>query len=211
MDGIAPVGGSSAAAVEAAREELQHRIEALRRAMVDFGVRPGHPEAVLFGAMISTQMAFGDMALEMGRTIDGVIAAARELNESDLERLREATTLADLTTRQAKGALIAAEVEQQRAVGQVVKTMAPQLTEILRDTVVLKEWRHNKRLNLLFRAKVVGLAILLVVGGYALRTWETWDATASIARCMASAERNTAGRLYCPLDAMTVAAALSPG
>lgn len=211
MGGIVPIGGSSAAAVEAAREELQRRIEALRRAMVDFGVRPGHPEAVLFGAMMSTQMAFGDMALEMGRTIDGVIAAARELNESELERLREATTLADLTTRQAKGALIAAEVEQQRAVGQVVKTMAPQLIEVLRDTVVLKEWRYNKRLNLLFRTKVVGLALLLIVGGYALRTWETWDAAASVARCVASAERNVAGRLYCPLDVMVAPTPQAPG
>ncbi len=211
MEGMVPAGGRSAAVVEAAREELQRRIEALRKAMVDFGVRPSHPEAVLLGAMMSTQMAFGDMALEMGRAIDGVMAAARELNESELERLREATALADLTVRQAKAATVAAEVEQQRALGQVVKNMTPQLIEVLRDTVILKEWRYNKRLNLLHHVKVAALILLLIAGGYTLRAWETWGATASVARCMASAERNVAGRLYCPLDVMLAAAPQAPG
>ncbi|MBR0664695.1 hypothetical protein GXW71_10060 [Roseomonas hellenica] len=184
---------------------------ALNAAMPEFGVLPGHPEQIFIAAMMGTQRTFGEMAVAWGDDLRGLLRDARELNESELDRLREATALADLTIRQAKAAAVAAEVEQQRALGQVVKSLAPQLTEILRDTVVLKEWRHNKRLNLLHHVKVAALALVLIAGGFALRTWDTWDATASIARCMASAERNAAGRLYCPLDVMTAAAVQTPG
>ena len=203
MDAITAGGGQSPAlAVSAAREALQDRIAELRKAMAEFGVRPGHPEAALFGAMMSTQLAFAEMAVEMGQSVDGTIAAAREVNETEVERLREATALADLTIRQARAAAVAAEVEQQRALGKVVESIAPKLAATLRDTVVLKEWRYNKRLNLLHHMKVGGLVLLVIAGGYALRSWETWGTTSALQRCLANVERNAAGRAYCPLDVM---------
>jgi hypothetical protein len=211
MDGIAASTGEALARrTEEARQRLEEALAALAAAMPEFGVQPGHPEAVFIGAMMGAQRTFGDIAIALGDDLRGVVQQARELNESEITRLREAAALADLTIRQAKAAATVAEGEHRRALGQVVKSMAPQITEILRDTVVLKEWRHNKRLNLLFRAKVVGLAALLVAGGYALRTWETWDAAAALSRCVAHADQNTAGRWYCPVDALSVTAAPAP-
>jgi len=211
MDGLAGGPGDALARrTEDARRRLEDALAALTAAMPEFGVQPGHPEAVFIGAMMGAQRTFGDIAVALGDDLRGVVQAARDLNESEIMRLREAAALADLTIRQAQAASTVAEIEHRRALGQVVKSMAPQITEILRDTVVLKEWRHNKRLCLLFRAKVVGLAALLVAGGYALRTWETWDAAAALNRCVAHAERNTAGRWYCPVDALSVAPPLGP-
>lgn len=204
-------GGALARRTTEARQNLEESLAALNGAIPEFGVLPGHPEAVFIAAMMGTQRAFGEMAVAFGDDLSGVVAAARELNESELERLREATALADLTVRRAKAATVAAEVEQQRALGQVVKTMAPQIIEVLRDTVILKEWRYNKRLNLLHHVKTGALILLLIAGGYSIRSWETWDATSAIARCMASVERNVAGRLYCPIDVMTAAAPPTPG
>jgi hypothetical protein len=208
MDGVErPPGAALQRRSTEARRSLEESLAALSKAIPEFGVLPGHPEEIFIAAMMGTQRTFGEMAVAFGDDLQRLVDDVRELNESELERLREATALADLTVRQAKAATVAAEVEQQRALGQVVKSMTPQLIEVLRDTVILKEWRHNKRLNLLHHVKVAALVLLLIVGGYTLRAWETWDLSASVARCVASAERNAAGRLYCPLDVMTPAAA----
>ena len=205
MDGMEQGTGSALARrAEEARRALEERLDALSAAIPEFGVLPGHPEAVFIGAMMGTQRSFGEMALALGDDLREVVAETRKANESEIERLREATALADVTVRQAKAAAAVAEVDQRRMLGQVVERIAPQLTEILRDTVVLKEWRHNKRLSLLHHVKVAALVLVLIAGGYGLRSWETWRATASVERCLAYAERNAAGRLYCPMDVMLV-------
>lgn len=207
MDGIgSPSGAALTRRTEEARRKLEESLAALAAAIPEFGILPGHPEAVFIAAMMGTQRTFGEMAVALGDDLRGLVDEARELNETEIERLREATALAEVTVRQAKATAVAAEVGQQRALGQLVRTIAPQLTEMLRDTVVLKEWRHNKRLNLLHHVKVAGLVLLLIVGGYAVRAWETWDTTATLSRCVAHAERNSAGRWYCPMDVLTVPA-----
>lgn len=211
MDGLEKPPGSALARRSAgARLKLEQSLAALNAAMPEFGVLPGHPEQIFIAAMMGTQRTFGEMAIAWGDDLQALLRDARELNESELDRLREATALADLTVRQAKAAAAAAEAEQQRALGQVVKSMTPRLIEVLRDTVVLKEWRHNKRLNLLHHVKTAALILLLIFGGYLIRTWQVWDAPASVARCLASVERNAAGRLYCPIDVMVAAAPEAP-
>ena len=208
MDGTIIARPESLAAVgEAARASLHERIEELRRAAGKFGIRPGHPEAQLIAGLIGTQLAFADMAVEMGQAVSGTVAAAQDLNEAQVKRLEVMIALADSTIRQTQAAGVAAEAEAEKALTKVIEYIGPEISNVLRDTVVVKELTHNKRLLRREYLKTLAIAGLIFSAGYSVHVWQSWGATSAVARCQASMEVNAAGRGYCAADRMFAAPA----
>lgn len=187
---------------EAARASLLERTEELRRAAGKFGIRPGHPESHLIAGLIGTQLAFGDMAVEMGEAVTAAVAKAQEHTKAETKRLQEMIALADQTIRQTKAAGVVAEAEVDKVLAEVVAQLGPEIVKVLRDTVVVKELRHNKRLHLLEYVKAGALVTAIFLAGYSVHVWQSWDATSAVDRCKANMEVNAAGRGYCAADRM---------
>lgn len=198
-------------AVTQARAELEATIASVQDALTNFNILPGHPEAVFIGALVNTQRVFGNLAVALGDDMRGVLAKSKGIADAETDRVRAAVALAESAVLQMQAATVVNGHEKERALGAMVATMAPDLKKALRETVILKEWRHNKRLNALHYVKVGSLALLLAFGGYAVHVAETWSERGAIARCLANTEQNVAGRRYCPVDVLLADAVLSPG
>ncbi|KAF2174337.1 hypothetical protein K469DRAFT_695104 [Zopfia rhizophila CBS 207.26] len=151
MDGsIKPGMRGTEEIVTTAMANLAERTEELRRAMSEFGVRPGHPESVLLHAMTSSQLAFGDMAAEMALAVANTQEGAKALVEAEIRELREAIRVAEAVTAQAKAAAAATEVQRDQVIESMIAKVAPGLVDKLGGTLVIKARQYERRRRLLF-------------------------------------------------------------
>ncbi|TPG55931.1 hypothetical protein EAH89_13415 [Roseomonas nepalensis] len=206
MDGMTVSPGTALVVRgEEARQRLEEALQGLTAALEEFNILPGHPEAKFVATMAGAQRSFGNMAVAFGEDLRGVVAAAQGLNEAQMQRLEVMIALADSTIRQTQAAGVAAEAEAEKALTKVIEYIGPEISNVLRDTVVVKELTHNKRLLRREYLKTLAIAGLIFSAGYSVHLWQSWDATSAIERCRQSMEVNAAGRGYCAADRMFAA------
>ena len=198
MDGsIKPGMRGTEEIVTTAMANLAERTEELRRAMSEFGVRPGHPESVLLHAMTSSQLAFGDMAAEMALAVANTQEGAKALVEAEIRELREAIRVAEAVTAQAKAAAAATEVQRDQVIESMIAKVAPGLVDKLGGTLVIKARQYERRRRLLFYLQGAGMFGSVLLVGFLLSYWQTYAAVSGVERCRAGVVLAPDGRGWC--------------
>lgn len=198
MDGsIKPGMRGTEEIVTTAMANQAERTEELRRAMSEFGVRPGHPESVLLHAMTSSQLAFGDMAAEMALAVANTQEGAKALVEAEIRELREAIRVAEAATAQAKAAAAATEVQRDQVIESMIAKVAPGLVDKLGGTLVIKARHYERRRRLLFYLQGAGMFGSVLLVGFLLSYWQTYAAVSGVERCRAGVVHAPDGRGWC--------------
>lgn len=183
-------------------ELVRRSISDMELAADDAGIERNGALGIWVRTSARTLEAMAVLVREQRESIERTVTATKDRMEAELANAREVTARSESAVLQLQAATVATGHEKERALGAMVATMAPDLKKALRETVILKEWRHNKRLNALHYVKVGSVALLVLFGGYGLRVWETWAEHGAVARCLANTEANVAGRRYCPVDVL---------
>ncbi|MHB0698698.1 hypothetical protein [Roseomonas mucosa] len=202
MDGSIKPGSRSAEEIaEAARANLAERTDELRRAMAEFGVRPGHPESVLLHAMTNSQLAFGDMAAEMALLVAKTQEGGKAFLEGQTQVLREATRLANATTAQAQAAAVANDVERNRVIERMVQEVAPGIVDSLRGSLVIKEVAYDRRRRAGFYARGALVFVGVFLAGYLISFWQDSAALGvTVQRCQERMVTAQNGEMWCKMD-----------
>ena len=184
-----------------AREDLEDAQRELMRALDALDVIPGHPEAAFVAAMAGTQRAFASMAVGMGEDLRGVVAAAQVQSREELERLREATRLANATTAQAQAAAVANDVERKRVIERMVKEVAPGIVDSLRGSLVIKEVAYDRRRRAGFYARGALVFVGVFLAGYLISFWQDSAALGvTVQRCQERMVTAQNGEMWCKMD-----------
>lgn len=190
-------------------EIVRRSISDMELAADDAGIERNGALGIWVRTSARTLEAMAVLVREQRESIERAVTASKDRIEAELDRAREVTARSENALLQLQAAAVATGHEKERVLGAMVASMAPDLKKALRETVILKEWRHNKRLNALHYVKVGSVALLLAFGGYAVHVAETWAERGAVARCLANTEQNAAGRRYCPVEVL-LADAVTP-
>ncbi len=184
----------------ALRADFQARLDALHQAAREWGVRPDHPEGIFVGTMIGTQAGFVEVALQLGEALDAVVRKAHATAEEELARQRVVTQQTRMMLDRASTVIRAFEEESQTVVKKVeadkdaaiegfVKSIIPQMVRGVRESLVIRERRHNAFVAWRQTVGIGFLMIGLVVGGYVWASWSDWGSASRMERIGAAIER----------------------
>jgi hypothetical protein len=183
-----------------ARAGFQARLDALREAAEEWGVRPDHPEGRFISTMIGTQAGFGELALTLAEALDGMVKEARATAEDELARQRVITERTRHALSQASAvienletgtrlAVERIEVEKTEVLTQMVKDILPEMTRGVREALVIRERRYNHEREWRRAIGIGALMISLVFAGYLWGTWGDWGLSSRVQRIGAAMER----------------------
>ena len=198
MDGVT-VGGTPVSASALLRAEAAALSVSAERDQIEPGGTLGHwlrGQEMALVALAALADHIDETAARLEERVHATIKNTRELSISEVHRLRQATALAEETTKSLRATEAVVKMRTEQAIGNLIASMKPDLIKALRATTVIREQSWNRRQNLL---GVTGMACLLVglfgigyvMGGGDFRSRSAGDqAQAAVARCFASARPN---------------------
>lgn len=212
MDGVTPASmpGSTPTSTSARlRAEAAGLRESAERDQIEPGGTLGHwlrgQEAALF-ALADMTDHIDHTVQHLDKRVHAAIKNTRELSISEVQKLQEATALANTTIQSLTAAEAVVKLRTDQAVSSLVASMKPDLIKALTTTTVIHQKEWNRRQNLI---GVVSAACLLLglfgvgyfMGGGDLRSrWDGDLAKAAVARCEAAAKAADAKAPFaCPM------------
>lgn len=201
------------------RADFQQRLQALRNAVEQWGVRPDHPEGTFVSTMIGTQAGFAELALSLGKALEACVVEAKAIADEELARQRVVlqqtkAALQALSGAQAdmeakgKLALERLELEKTKVTTQLVERIVPDMVRGVKEAIVIKEKRYNHSVEFNRAVGIGGAMLGLVVLGYAWGIWGDWGMSSrvekigmAIEKCeITSRWRDDNGRRLCVID-----------
>ena len=198
MDGVT-VGGTPVSASALLRAEAAALSVSAERDQIEPGGTLGHwlrGQEMALVALAALADHIDETAARLEERVHATIKNTRELSISEVHRLRQATALAEETTKSLRATEVVVKMRTEQAIGNLIASMKPDLIKALRATTVIREQSWNRRQNLI---GVTGMACLLVglfgigyvMGGGDFRSRSAGDqAQAAVARCFAAARPN---------------------
>ena len=198
MDGVT-VGGTPVSASALLRAEAAALSVSAERDQIEPDGTLGHwlrGQEMALVALAALADHIDETAARLEERVHATIKNTRELSISEVHRLKQATALAEETTKALRATESVVKMRTEQAIGNLIASMKPDLIKALRATTVIREQSWNRRQNLL---GVTGMACLLVglfgigyvMGGGDFRSRSAGDqAQAAVARCFASARPN---------------------
>ena len=198
MDGVT-VGGTPVSASALLRAEAAALSVSAERDQIEPGGTLGHwlrGQQMALVALAALADHIDETAARLEERVHATIKNTRELSISEVHRLRQATALAEETTKSLRATESVVKMRTEQAIGNLIASMKPDLIKALRATTVIREQSWNRRQNLI---GVTGMACLLVglfgigyvMGGGDFRSRSAGDqAQAAVARCFAAARPN---------------------
>jgi len=198
MDGVT-VGGTPVSASALLRAEAAALSVSAERDQIEPGGTLGHwlrGQEMALVALAALADHIDETAARLEERVHATIKNTRELSISEVHRLRQATALAEETTKSLRATEAVVKMRTEQAIGNLIASMKPDLIKALRATTVIREQSWNRRQNLI---GVTGMACLLVglfgigyvMGGGDFRSRSAGDqAEAAVARCFAAARPN---------------------
>ena len=198
MDGVT-VGGTPVSASALLRAEAAALSVSAERDQIEPGGTLGHwlrGQQMALVALAALADHIDETAARLEERVHATIKNTRELSISEVHRLRQATALAEETTKSLRATEAVVKMRTEQAIGNLIASMKPDLIKALRATTVIREQSWNRRQNLI---GVTGMACLLVglfgigyvMGGGDFRSRSAGDqAQAAVARCFAAARPN---------------------
>ena len=173
MSAKGPQAGGNLDRATVAAEELRAAAEDMEEAAWQQGILPGEPLGIWVMTMRRTLVL-------LGGAVTGAVADARALAEAEVTKLHEARLAAEAELKKATTVLHTLEIQKVTLTSEMVKVIAPDLREELKQAVVIKERRHNRHVEW-GRALATGALVLgLVAGGYVLGTWDDSTVNAAV-------------------------------
>jgi hypothetical protein len=195
---------------EEASRAYEAKLERLREAAVEWGVRPHTPEGAFMGGLIGAIAELGTMALSIGARLEATVYRAEiamekrvRVAESEVKALqlalRESASLLD----KAQKALTLVEVDKERIIKTAVSVMSADITEALRRPMTVRATNLNtERLWIRYMmAGVAGIGVLitgLIMGE--VDAAKPGMTELAIRQCAESPVTDGKGTAYCQLS-----------
>ena len=193
-------GGLTPAAV--ATEDLRASAEDMEQAAWREGIEPSGPLGIFVTAVRRTLISLADISEKQSRGVAATISGAQKLIDSEVAKLRLANEVATRAMNEAMAARNRAEVEAEKLTLKTISGLAPKILEEIRDAVVIRERRYNRKVEWR-RASLVAVAVLgLVLGGYCWKAWQDGDASEALVRCLKQPFQAPNGDRYCSFSTL---------
>lgn len=208
--GTTPDAGSLETEAAQAARELEGVVRQTEVAAREWGVRPDHLEGRFVSALLAALTWLGRL---IRAAVADMKASAREHRAAaavELEKLRVANEATLNVLDQARVALAGSEVQREKAVGRFVETIAPQVVEAIKEAVVIRERRHNQRVQWGRAAGIATVAGGLLLGGFVWGSRRPSDAAVAgavalerIRQCQAAPVKDgRTGETFCPMKVL---------
>ena len=210
MDGVTPASAPASAAARL-RAEAAGLHESAERDQIEPGGTLGHwlraQETALLG--LAEMIEHMDRtALRLEERVAATIENTRELSVSEVQKLKQATALANSTIEALRVTEAVVKLQADEAVSTVVKSVTPELVKVLTTVTVLKERSWNLRQNLtgvaVFAGVLLGVfGVGYISGGGNFQSRQPGElATAALARCRDAAKPDSSGAPWCPVSVL---------
>ena len=134
-----------------------------------------------------------------------VLTALYQQEEDRKAQIRDlidhARATAEARAREAQAITRRVEVQQNDLETKTVASLTKAVAEKLKDVLVIRERRWNRRDRNISWFGAAAFGLVLVIGGYSWRAVQDRDATTALRQCYDAAMQDKAtGRLFCQLD-----------
>jgi hypothetical protein len=171
-------------------------------------IEPGGPLGAWVDAQHQALLAMADVAEHQEHLITGVVGGIRAAADQELARQRIITEQAQLALESARDAASKLEFEKGRVASQMIERVVPDMIEGVRNALVIRERRHNRRSEWLRALTAAALMLLLTAAGYVSGTRHDRDLSSrleamgsAIQRCRDTSRwTDEAGHRLCQLD-----------
>jgi uncharacterized membrane protein YbjE (DUF340 family) len=200
MDGFPPAGVPDQSRTEAdeCMAVFKAKLVAVEEAAREWGLRWQEPEGRFVSALLGAIAMLGDLSRAAQGSIEAMARQHREAAALELAGAKEITRAAEVSLRQARQAQIALVVEKENLTLRMIKETLPLFVERLKEALIIREKRWNDDIKRR-RLATAGLVTLgLVLGGYGLHMWQSWDATNALEWCLWHQLQGN-GHIYCNL------------
>lgn len=188
--------------IAVAAEELRASAEDMEQAAWRTGLTPDEPLGIWVISLRRTLTNLANLAEGEAQGVSAVIEGTRKLVDAEITQLRTANEGAVRAMNEANAALSRAKVEAEKLTLKTLGDLAPKILEHIRDAVVIRERRYNRKVEWR-RATLVGMSVLgLMVGGYSWREWQDHDANAALGRCLEHQFQTPNGDKFCPVSSL---------
>lgn len=185
-----------------AAEDLRASAEDMEQAAWREGIDPTGPLGVWVTALRWSLTTLAGISEKQSQGVAAAIKGTRQLVDAEIAQLRIANEAAVRAMNEANAALSRAKVDTEKLTLKTLGDLAPKILEHIRDAVVIRERRYNRKVEWR-RGILVGMAVLgLVVGGYSWRTWQDHDANAALERCLEHQLQAANGDKFCALSSL---------
>ena len=195
------------AAVNAAVAQLRAAAERLVADGRSEGIEPDGPLGRWLEGQAQALAGLAGLLDAQSLRFEELIGGIKRAAAVELQKAAAATELAnqaikagELTLRQARTAQIALEVEREGLVLRMIKETLPLFADRLKQALVIREQRWNNDLRRRRYAAAGAVALMVFLGGYALRAWSESDRLAAFDRCLAHAQL-VHGHYWCEVTA----------
>lgn len=186
-----------------AAEELRASAEDMEQAAWREGIDPSGPLGVWVTALRRSLVNLADISEKQSQGVAAAIAATRQLVDAEIKQLREANKQAVHAMNEANAALSRAKIDAEKLTLKTIQDLGPQILKEIRDAVVIRERRYNRKVEWR-RASVVAVTVLsLFLGGYSWRAWQDGgNASDALVRCLKEPFAAPNGDRYCSFSTL---------
>ena len=188
--------------IAVAAEELRASAEDMEQAAWRTGLTPDEPLGIWVISLRRTLTNLANLSEGQEQGVSAVIDGSRKLVDAEVAQLRAANEASVRAMNEANAALSRAKVDAEKLTLKTLGDLSPKILEHIRDAVVIRERRYNRKVEWR-RATLVGMAVLgLVVGGYSWRGWQDSDANSALSRCLEHQFQTPNGDKFCPISSL---------
>ena len=184
-------------------EDLRAAAEDMEQAAWREGIDPSGPLGVWVTALRRALVGMADISERSSQRVVATIAATQKVVDAEIAQLHEANRRAAQAINEATAARSRAEVEAEKLTLKTIQDLAPKILEEIRDAVVIRERRYNRKVEWR-RAGLVAVAVLgMFLGGYSWRGWQDGgNASEALVRCLRQPYQAPNGDRYCSFSTL---------
>ena len=198
----AGMGSGNLTPAAVAAEDLRASAEDMEQAAWREGIDPSVPLGIWVTALRHALVHLADTSEKQSQGVAATITGAQRVIDSEVAKLRLANEVATRAMNEATAARSRAEVEAEKLTLKTISGLAPKILEEIRDAVVIRERRYNRKVEWR-RASLVAIAVLgLLLGGYSWRAWQDGDASEALVRCLKQPFQAPNGDQYCSFSTL---------
>ena len=197
------LGSAGLTPAAVAAEDLRASAEDMEQAAWREGIDPAGPLGVWVTALRRSLVNLADISEKQSQGVAAAIAATQKLVDAEITQLREANRRAVQAMNEANAALSRAKVDAEKLTLKTIQDLGPKILAEIRDAVVVRERRYNRRVEWR-RASLVAVAVLgLLLGGYSWRAWQDGNnASDALVRCLKQPLQAPNGERYCSFSTL---------
>lgn len=198
----AGMGSGKLTPAAVAAEDLRASAEDMEQAAWREGIDPSGPLGIWVTALRHALVHLADTSEKQSQGVAATITGAQRVIDSEVAKLRLANEVATRAMNEATAARSRAEVEAEKLTLKTISGLAPKILEEIRDAVVIRERRYNRKIEWR-RASLAAIAVLgLFLGGYSWKAWQDGDASEALVRCLKQPLQAPSGDRYCSFSTL---------